>query len=169
MDSWCCCQWVSQFSLSRVVIILTLSLSLFLYHSWISKFPTSKSYGRYVRRYFILQDNTLTYYKYKPSQEEFFNPHDYKADIQLHKDNDEDVEELSSAFAVGGYYIGGKAMIISDDTTIEKTTSMMQPILKISTPSTNQVLALRVKRGGDKEQFWIQAIQKTIEIQKMSK
>ena len=58
-------------------------------------------------------------------------------------------------------------MVISDDTTIEEVSVLLQSCILINTPSTNQSIC--VKHGGDKDAVWSKALKKTIELQRLSK
>jgi hypothetical protein len=168
------CEWVRVFSLSVFLLSLSKCLLVFcccLRH--VGKFPASKSYGRYSRKYFILLDNTLTYYKSKPLQEDFFVPHDYRLESSTTIPNSADMSDEERqrvmSFTIGGHYANGKGMLLDETSKVDWCLTVLQPTLKVTTVSTGQTLSLKLKKGTDKEKYWVNSLQKTIEMQSRSK
>lgn len=115
--------------------------SFLICFSWISKFPaTLTGWGPTVRRYFVLKDNTLCYFKKRPQGDVFTT------------------EETPN-----------KSYLITENTVMEFTSVMLQRCLKITFPSSGQTVWIRMRLGSKKEAAWTSAIKKTISLQRTSK
>ena len=108
----------------------------------------------------------LSYYKDKPYVKDIFYPHETKSDFTPSYTEE---DEFKQATTTTHFFAGAKAMVLNDESTIEEGTNFMQPTLKVITPSTSQSIILRMKHGGDKEKKWKTTLEKTIQLQALSK